>query len=187
MLDRLRHLLVGPPLPTQQLAHRQLNKIRALAAFSPDALSSVAYANQEIYLGLVVRSGGAGAGVPHRAGHHRPAGAGGPLLLPDFPDMSYAGVLPLSPAPSPHRFALNRPISPPLARRRRRAGEGRGRGGVRVEPPAGTKRVALKERNSINPCALCSPNAVSDEVFSSGHLCSCSPSAISNHKPEIPA
>ncbi|MCX8068417.1 MAG: APC family permease [Anaerolineae bacterium] len=54
MLDHLRHLLIGPPLPTQQLTHRRLNKIRALAAFSPDALSSVAYANQEIYLGLAV-------------------------------------------------------------------------------------------------------------------------------------
>ncbi len=59
MLDRLRFLLVGPPLPTQQMAHRRLNKIRALAAFSPDALSSIAYANQEIYLGLVV-AGAAG-------------------------------------------------------------------------------------------------------------------------------
>lgn len=54
MLSKLRHLLIGHPLPTQQLAHRRLNKIRALAAFSPDALSSIAYANQEIYLGLVV-------------------------------------------------------------------------------------------------------------------------------------
>jgi amino acid transporter len=36
-----------------------LNKTRALAAFSPDALSSIAYANQEIYLGLVV-AGSAG-------------------------------------------------------------------------------------------------------------------------------
>ncbi len=39
---------------TMQFAHKQLNKIRALAAFSPDALSSIAYANQEIYLGLLV-------------------------------------------------------------------------------------------------------------------------------------
>jgi amino acid transporter len=45
---------LGPPLPTEQLAHKRLNKVRALAAFSPDALSSIAYANQEIYLGLVV-------------------------------------------------------------------------------------------------------------------------------------
>jgi amino acid transporter len=54
MLDRVKHLLIGPPLPTQQLGERKLNKVRALAAFSPDALSSIAYANQEIYLGLVV-------------------------------------------------------------------------------------------------------------------------------------
>ncbi len=59
MLDRLRYLLIGPPLPTQQFQYRRLNKIRALAAFSPDALSSIAYANQEIYLGLVV-AGAAG-------------------------------------------------------------------------------------------------------------------------------
>jgi len=50
MLQRIRDILIGSPLPTQHLAHKRLNKIRALAAFSPDALSSVAYANQEIYL-----------------------------------------------------------------------------------------------------------------------------------------
>ncbi|CAG0935277.1 Potassium transporter KimA [Thermoflexales bacterium] len=54
MLDHLRHLLIGPPLPTQRLATERLNKVQALAAFSPDALSSIAYANQEIFLGLVV-------------------------------------------------------------------------------------------------------------------------------------
>ena len=59
MLSRIRHLLIGPPLPTQQLGHERLNKIRALATFSPDALSSIAYANQEIYLGLLV-AGSAG-------------------------------------------------------------------------------------------------------------------------------
>src|SRR5512140_350084 len=59
MIDKLKHLLIGPPLPTQQLADNRLNKLRALAAFSPDALSSIAYANQEIYLGLVV-AGSAG-------------------------------------------------------------------------------------------------------------------------------
>ena len=36
------------------MAHKQLTKIIALAAFSPDALASIAYANQEIYLGLVI-------------------------------------------------------------------------------------------------------------------------------------
>lgn len=59
MIDQLKHILIGDPLPTQLLGEKKLNKIRALAAFSPDALSSIAYANQEIYLGLVI-AGSAG-------------------------------------------------------------------------------------------------------------------------------
>jgi amino acid transporter len=59
MITRLKHLIIGSPLPTYQLGEKRLNKFRALAAFSPDALSSIAYANQEIYLGLVV-AGAAG-------------------------------------------------------------------------------------------------------------------------------
>lgn len=59
MPSTLKDLLIGPPLPTRQLAEKRLNKIRALATFSPDALSSIAYANEEIYLGLVV-AGSAG-------------------------------------------------------------------------------------------------------------------------------
>ena len=54
MLNHLKEFLIGPPLPTNQVGDKKLNKIRALAAFSPDALSSIAYANQEIYLGLLV-------------------------------------------------------------------------------------------------------------------------------------
>ena len=59
MLNTLKDLIIGSPLPTRQLADKRLNKTRALAAFSPDALSSIAYANQEIFLGLVV-AGSAG-------------------------------------------------------------------------------------------------------------------------------
>jgi amino acid transporter len=59
MWNKLKYLLIGPPLPTFEIGEKRLNKIRALAAFSPDALSSIAYANQEIYLGLVV-AGSAG-------------------------------------------------------------------------------------------------------------------------------
>jgi len=58
-MHKFHEILTGPPLPTKQIDHEKLNKIRALAAFSPDALSSIAYANQEIYLGLVV-AGSAG-------------------------------------------------------------------------------------------------------------------------------
>jgi amino acid transporter len=59
MMGRVKHLLLGAPLPTHQLAEQRLSKLQALAAFSPDALSSIAYANQEIYLGLVI-AGSAG-------------------------------------------------------------------------------------------------------------------------------
>jgi amino acid transporter len=59
MVSKIRHLLLGAPLPTHRLGDERLNKVGALAAFSPDALSSIAYANQEIYLGLVV-AGSAG-------------------------------------------------------------------------------------------------------------------------------
>ena len=54
-----RELLLGPPLPTQRLGDERLDKLRAMAALSPDALSSIAYANQEIYLGLAA-AGAAG-------------------------------------------------------------------------------------------------------------------------------
>ena len=54
MFTRIKELLIGSPLPTHLLKHERLDNIRALAAFSPDALSSIAYANQEIYLGLIV-------------------------------------------------------------------------------------------------------------------------------------
>ncbi len=59
MFSRIKDFIIGPALPTQAATHERLNKVRALAAFSPDALSSIAYANQEIYLGLVI-AGAAG-------------------------------------------------------------------------------------------------------------------------------
>ena len=62
MFNRLKYFLIGTPLPTFQLQEKKLNKVRALAAFSPDALSSIAYANQEIYLGLLV-AGSVGLGI----------------------------------------------------------------------------------------------------------------------------
>lgn len=59
MIPKFRSLILGSPLPTYQMEEKRLNKVRALAALSPDALSSIAYANQEIYLGLVI-AGSAG-------------------------------------------------------------------------------------------------------------------------------
>ncbi len=62
MLTQLRHLILGSPLPSTYSGELRLDKVRALAALSPDALASVAYANQEIYLGLLVAGA---AGLAH--------------------------------------------------------------------------------------------------------------------------
>ena len=50
--DRLKALLVGAPLPTSAHAEERLTNAEALAILSSDALSSVAYATQEIVLVL---------------------------------------------------------------------------------------------------------------------------------------
>lgn len=50
----LRRVFIGNPLPSARLADERLSKILALAVFSSDALSSVAYATEEILLVLVV-------------------------------------------------------------------------------------------------------------------------------------
>ena len=41
-------------IPSSELEHKRVSKIEGLAAFSPDALASIGYADQEVYLGLVV-------------------------------------------------------------------------------------------------------------------------------------
>ena len=51
---RLKRLLVGMPLPTAQSRHERLDKPTALAVFASDALSSVAYATEEILLVLAL-------------------------------------------------------------------------------------------------------------------------------------
>ncbi|MET0649257.1 MAG: APC family permease [Pyrinomonadaceae bacterium] len=50
----LKRLFVGNPLKTEQAAHERLSKKTALAVFSSDALSSTAYATEEILLVLAV-------------------------------------------------------------------------------------------------------------------------------------
>jgi len=54
MQIRLRNTLIGTPLPSAGILQERLSKIQALAIFSSDALSSVAYATEEILLVLVV-------------------------------------------------------------------------------------------------------------------------------------
>ena len=52
-------MLVGPPIPTRRLAHTLLPKVLALPAFSSDALSSVAYATEQMLIVLVAANVGA--------------------------------------------------------------------------------------------------------------------------------
>jgi hypothetical protein len=47
-LDNLRRVLIGSPLPTSAQHEERFNNADALAILSSDALSSVAYATQEI-------------------------------------------------------------------------------------------------------------------------------------------
>ena len=53
-LHNLKRMFVGTPLPTAQSRHERLGKATALATFASDALSSVAYATEEILLVLVL-------------------------------------------------------------------------------------------------------------------------------------
>src|SRR5690606_15979142 len=53
MTSILKRLLVGPPLPSSDEHHQRLGKPTALAVFASDAISSTAYATEEILLVLV--------------------------------------------------------------------------------------------------------------------------------------
>ncbi len=56
-----RNLLIGRPIASDRAQHERLNNVQALAIFASDAISSTAYATQEILLALSV----AGAAALH--------------------------------------------------------------------------------------------------------------------------
>jgi amino acid transporter len=56
---RLKRTVIGAPLSTAQAAHERLTKVKALAVLSSDALSSVAYATEEILHVLLLAGLGA--------------------------------------------------------------------------------------------------------------------------------
>src|SRR6476659_8598461 len=49
---RLRRLLLGSPMSSEHMEHTLLPKVLALPVFASDAISSVAYATQQIILAL---------------------------------------------------------------------------------------------------------------------------------------
>ena len=60
--SRVRRALIGAPLASSELIHERIPKTKALAVFSSDALSSSAYATEEILRVLVLAGAGALAG-----------------------------------------------------------------------------------------------------------------------------
>jgi amino acid transporter len=56
---RARRILIGEPLATAALPHQRLSKLKALAVYSSDNVSSAAYATEEILIILVAAGTGA--------------------------------------------------------------------------------------------------------------------------------
>ena len=56
-LKQIKQLVFGRPLPSERLEHERLDKKTALAVLSSDAISSVAYATDQILFVLAARSG----------------------------------------------------------------------------------------------------------------------------------
>src|SRR5436305_3912039 len=59
IFNRVKRVLIGLPLSTEQSIHERLTNVKALAVLSSDALSSVAYATEEILRILIVAGAGA--------------------------------------------------------------------------------------------------------------------------------
>lgn len=55
----VKHVLIGHPLETAQEIHQRLTKVKALAVFGSDAISSCAYATEETLLVLAAAGSGA--------------------------------------------------------------------------------------------------------------------------------
>lgn len=72
-----RRLLIGRPFRSDRLSHTLLPKRIALPVFASDAMSSIAYAPEEIFLVLGGRPGGLFDGAVDRPGGRRGSARGG--------------------------------------------------------------------------------------------------------------
>ena len=57
-LPPIKRVLIGKPFPTSQEMHHRLDKVRALAVFASDPISSNAYATESIMSVLIVLGSG---------------------------------------------------------------------------------------------------------------------------------
>ncbi|TGV00676.1 amino acid permease, partial [Mesorhizobium sp. M00.F.Ca.ET.186.01.1.1] len=53
MISEFKRFLLGRPMKSSELAAEKLNKVKALAVLSSDALSSVAYGTEQILIVLI--------------------------------------------------------------------------------------------------------------------------------------
>ncbi len=67
MASSFKRLLIGKPIATEQQHHERLSKVTALAVFSSDALSSVAYATEAI-LAVLILAGSQALGLSLQVG-----------------------------------------------------------------------------------------------------------------------
>jgi amino acid transporter len=58
-LPNVKHVLIGKPFPTSAASHERLDKVRALAVFASDPISSNAYATEAIMSVLIILGTGA--------------------------------------------------------------------------------------------------------------------------------
>src|SRR6185295_8497545 len=61
LLSGIKQIVVGRPIPSRLAHHERLSKVTGLAVLSSDALSSVAYATEEILRTLILAGVGATA------------------------------------------------------------------------------------------------------------------------------
>ena len=65
MYSLLKRILVGRPIPTTEQEHQRIPKVIALATFSSDAISSTAYATEEILFVTAVGGSSLALGLSH--------------------------------------------------------------------------------------------------------------------------
>ena len=66
MVSSIKRFLIGRPLKSTELGEQKLNKTKALAILSSDALSSVAYGPEQILIALA-GVGAIACGIPFRS------------------------------------------------------------------------------------------------------------------------
>ena len=97
----IKRILVGKPIPTAEEHRSGCPRRVALPVFSSDAISSTAYATEEILIVLVGAGVGVAASFVHldRLRRGRSAGHRRALLPADHPRLSVRVAAPISSAP----------------------------------------------------------------------------------------